>query len=364
MRLYSGRTTLSKFLIEHCHETPERQQLAALLIDVAAAVKAISSVTGKGALGGAHGRTGTVSAQGEEQHRLDVVADEIMIDHCAWSGQVAGMVSEENEVPIPIAPGSHRGGHLLLFDPLDGSSNIEVNAPVGTIFSVLRHRCHGAGPTADDFLQPGAEQVAAGYAIYGPSTMMILTIGKGTHGFTLDREIGNFVLTHPDLRIPAETAEFAINTSNERFWQPPIRRYVAECKAGAAGGRGRDFNMRWIASMVADVHRILLRGGIYMNPQDTRDRTRAGRLRLLYAANPVAFIVEQAGGAATTGCGRVLDVTPESLHQRAPLIFGSCGEIERIERYHAEYLSGTDKPYVSPLFGERSLFRPELDALR
>lgn len=358
MRMYSGRTTLSKFLIEHCHDTPERQQLAALLIDVAAAVKAISSITGKGALGNTHGTVGVVNVQGEEQHRLDVIANDVMIDHCEWSGQVAGMVSEENELPLPIPLEVQRGNHLLLFDPLDGSSNIEVNVSVGTIFSVVRHTAEDA-PALQDFLQPGSQQVAAGYAIYGPSTMLVLTIGRGTHGFTLDREIGNFVLTHPNLTIPADCAEFAINSSNERFWEPPIKRYVNECKAGAAGVRGRDFNMRWIASMVADVHRILMRGGVYMYPQDSKDGARAGRLRLLYEANPVAFVVEQAGGAASTGRGRILDVTPESLHQRVPLIFGSRSEIERIELYHAEFAAGTDKPYASPLFAERSLFRAD-----
>lgn len=359
MRMYSGRTTLSKFLIEHCRDTPQRQQLAALLIDVAAAVKAISSVTGKGALGGFHGTVGVINVQGEEQHRLDVIANEVMIDHCEWSGQVAGMVSEENEAPLPVPVEVQRGDHLLLFDPLDGSSNIEINVSVGTIFAVLRHTGEGT-PAPQDFLQPGSQQVAAGYAIYGPATMLVLTIGKGTHGFTLDREIGNFVLTHPDMAIPAECAEFAINSSNERFWEPPIKRYVTECKAGTAGVRARDFNMRWIASMVADVHRILMRGGVYMYPQGSKDGTHAGRLRLLYEANPVAFVVEQAGGAASTGRGRILDVTPHGLHQRVPLIFGSRSEIERIELYHAEFAAGTDKPYASPLFAERSLFRADL----
>jgi fructose-1,6-bisphosphatase len=354
MRLYSGRTTLSKFLIEHCHT--DQRELAALLIDVAAAVKAISSIAGKGALGGGHGVVGAVNVQGEEQHGLDVIANELFIDHCAWSGLVAGMVSEENEAPIPVEGEIQRGSHLLAFDPLDGSSNIEVNVSVGTIFSVLRHEGGGA-PSAEDFLQPGSKQVAAGYALYGPCTLLVLTIGRGTHGFTLDREIGNFVLTHPNLTIEPDAREFAINISNERFWESPIKRYVAECKAGATGIRGRDFNMRWIASMVADVHRILTRGGIYMYPHDTKDPHSAGRLRLLYEANPVAFLVEQAGGAASTGRGRIMDVQPESLHQRVPLIFGSRHEIERIERYHEEYAAGTDKPYFSPLFAERSLLR-------
>lgn len=354
MRLYSGRTTLSKFLIEHCHA--EQRELAALLIDVAAAVKTISSVAGKGVLGGGHGIVGGANVQGEEQHGLDVLANELFIDHCAWSGLVAGMLSEENEAPIPVQGEIRSGSHLVAFDPLDGSSNIEVNVSVGTVFSVLRYEGTGA-PVASDFLQPGTKQVAAGYALYGPCTMLVLTIGKGTHGFTLDREIGNFILTHPNLTIAPDACEFAINISNERFWEPPIKRYVAECKAGATGIRARDFNMRWIASMVADVHRILTRGGVYMYPHDTKDPHRAGRLRLLYEANPVAFVVEQAGGAASTGKRRIMDVMPEDPHQRVPLIFGSRCEIERIERYHAEYAAGTDKPYYSPLFAERSLLR-------
>jgi len=230
--------------------------------------------------------------------------------------------------------------------------------PVGTGFSVLRH--HGkAGAKAADFLQPGARQVAAGYAIYGPATMLVLTIGKGTHGFTLDREIGNFILTHPDLAIPEETSEFAIDTGHSRFWEPPVHRYVTECQAGRAGVRGRDFDMRWIASMVAEVHRILMRGGVSMFPRDAADASRPGGLRLLDKANPIALLVEQAGGRASTGRGQSLDEPPQAMTQCVPLFLGSRREVERLERYHAEHDSGLDKPYVSPLFNERSLFRPE-----
>ena len=256
-------------------------------------------------------------------------------------------------------PSTARGRYLLAFDPLDGSSNIDVNVSVGTIFSVLRHEQDSA-PAAADFLQPGLGQVAAGYAIYGPATMLVISVGKGTHGFTLDREIGNFMLTHPDLQIPPDTSEFAINTSNARFWEPPVHRYVTECQAGKSGVRSRDFNMRWIASMVAEVHRILMRGGVFMYPQATpRIRTRPGRLRLLYEANPISMLVEQAGGRATTGRKRLMEVAPEALHQRIPLIFGSRNEVERIERYHADWECGADRPFSSPLFNERSLFRPE-----
>jgi fructose-1,6-bisphosphatase I/sedoheptulose-1,7-bisphosphatase len=353
-----GRTTLSKFLIQQLTGFPGASELGALLVDVAAAVKAISAMTAKGALGGYLGEHGSRNVQGEMQQKLDVLAHEVMIRSCEWGGLLAGMVSEELEEPYALPAEYPRGGYLLVFDPLDGSSNADVNVAVGTIFSVLRHE-DGEAPGAAHYLQHGHRQVAAGYAIYGPATMLVITVGKGTHGFTLDREIGNFILTHPDLQIPAETSEFAINTSNARFWEPPVHRYVSECQAGKSGIRSRDFNMRWIASLVAEVHRILMRGGVFMYPKDTRERSRPGRLRLLYEANPISFLVEQAGGRASTGSERLLEVAPLDLHQRVPLILGSRDEVERIERYHAEYLSGADRPFTSPLFNERSLFRPE-----
>jgi fructose-1,6-bisphosphatase I/sedoheptulose-1,7-bisphosphatase len=211
-------------------------------------------------------------------------------------------------------------------------------------------------PKAQDFLQPGAEQVCAGYAIYGPTTMLVLTLGHGVHGFTLDREIGEFILTHPDLRIAPAANEFAINASNQRFWEPPVKRYITECLAGRSGPRAKDFNMRWIASFVAEVHRILMRGGLFMYPKDNKDPAKPGRLRLLYEGNPMAFLVEQAGGAASTGRGRILEVQPEGLHQRVPVILGSKDEVERIARYHGEHDRGVDQPFTSPLFNERSLF--------
>ncbi len=356
--MHLGRTTLSKFLIQQLTGIPGASDLGALLIDVAAAVKAISAMTAKGALEGYLGEHGGKNVQGETQQKLDVLAHEVMTRSCEWGGLLAGMVSEESPDPCPI-PGEYvRGRYLLAFDPLDGSSNTDVNVTVGTIFSVLRHD-RAEPPCTADYLQPGKRQVAAGYAIYGPATMLVITVGKGTHGFTLDREIGNFILTHPDLRIPPDTSEFAINTSNARFWEPPVHRYVSECQAGKTGIRGRDFNMRWIASLVAEAHRILMRGGVFMYPKDTKDPHRPGRLRLLYEANPIGLLIEQAGGLATTGYQRVLEVTPDALHQRVPLIMGSRNEVERIERYHAEFRSGADRPFTSPLFNERSLFRPE-----
>jgi len=356
--MYLGRTTLSKFLIQQLTDIPGASDLGALLVDVAAAVKAISAMTAKGALGGYHGEHGGKNVQGETQHKLDVLAHEVIIRSCEWGGLLAGMVSEELEHPYPVPVEYARGRYLLVFDPLDGSSNTDVNVSVGTIFSVLRHD-ETELPGVADYLKSGQQQVAAGYAIYGPATMLVISAGKGTHGFTLDREIGNFILTHPNLQIPADTSEFAINTSNARFWEPPVHRYVTECQAGKSGIRGRDFNMRWIASLVAEVHRILMRGGVFMYPRDSKDKSKPGRLRLLYEANPISLLVEQAGGRATTGNQRLMEVKPESLHQRVALIMGSRNEVERIERYHAEFESGADRPFSSPLFNERSLFRPE-----
>ncbi len=356
--MHLGRTTLSKFLIQQLTGIEGASDLGALLVDVAAAVKAISAMTAKGALGEYLGKIGTTNVQGETQQKLDVLADEVIIKSCEWGGLVAGMLSEELEAPHAIPAEFARGRYLLVFDPLDGSSNTDVNVSVGTIFSVLRHDKREA-PVVADYLQPGRRQVAAGYALYGPATMFVITVGKGTHGFTLDREIGNFILTHPNMQIPPDTSEFAINTSNARFWEPPVHRYVTECQAGKTGDRGRDFNMRWIASMVAEVHRILIRGGVFMYPKDTKDPRKPGRLRLMYEANPIGMLVEQAGGLATTGNQRVLDLVPTDLHQRVPLILGSRNEVERIERYHSEHAKGIDRPYVSPLFSERSMFRPD-----
>jgi fructose-1,6-bisphosphatase len=356
--MHLGRTTLSKFLIEQLRGTDAQADLGALLVDVAAAVKAISAMTAKGALGGYLGAMEQRNSQGETQKKLDVLANEAIVGACEWGGLLAGLASEELDEPYEIPAEYRKGQYLLVFDPLDGSSNTDVNVSVGTIFSVLRHDKADA-PALADFLQPGTQQVAAGYAIYGPATMLVLTVGRGTHGFTLDREIGNFILTHPNLTIPADTSEFAINTSNERFWEAPVQRYVNECKAGKSGVRGRDFNMRWIASMVAEVHRILMRGGVFMYPRDHKDPGKPGRLRLMYEANPVGLLIEQAGGGASTGRGRILEVAPQELHQRVPVILGSKNEVERIERYHAEHDRGEDAEFHSPLFNERSLFRPE-----
>jgi len=329
--------SLTQFLIE---EQRDKQHINAdlrLLIEVVArACKAISIAVGKGALGGVLGSAGTENVQGEVQKKLDVLSNEILLEANEWGGHLAALASEEMDDPHPIPHRYPKGEYLLVFDPLDGSSNIDVNISVGTIFSVLR--CPGGVENPDEsaFLQPGTQQVAAGYAVYGSSTMLILTLGDGVHAFTLDRELGSFVQTGRNLRIPADTREFAINMSNLRHWEAPMRRYIEELLAGSTGPRGVDFNMRWVASMVADVHRILTRGGIFVYPKDLKDPSKPGKLRLMYEANPMALIVEQAGGMATTGLQRILDVVPSSLHQRVPVFLGSKNEIERVTQYHRQ----------------------------
>lgn len=352
--MYLRRTTLSKFLIEQTRGT-DGASLSALLVDVAAAIKAIAAMTAKGALGGDWGDF--EQSESANERRLDALANEIVLRYCEWGGLLAGMASEEMEQPYIVPDEFERGPYLLAFDPLHGSSSADVNGLLGTTFAVLRHPGRGA-PQTDDFLQAGNAQLAAGYALYGPSTMLVLTVGKGTHGFTLDRETGNFLLTHPDLQVSDGIDELAINTTNERFWEPPVERYVRECRAGESDVRSRDFKIRWIGSTVAQVHRILVRGGVYMYPRDSKAPNHHGRLKLLFEANPLAMLIEQARGRASTGRGALLEMQPETLHQRVPVILGTAGEVERIERYHRDYDTGEDKPYVSPLFNERSLFRP------
>jgi len=352
-----GRTNVNKFMVEAQRRNPALAgDFSMLISDVVRSCKAISQAVSRGALAGVLGDAGSENVQGEAQKTLDVMSNQAFLHHCEWGGHLAAMASEEMEAVYPIPDGMPRGKYLLVFDPLDGSSNIDVNLSVGSIFSILRCPDGCTVPTDADFLQPGARQVAAGYALYGPSTMLVLTVGEGTHGFTLDREIGEFLLTHPNLQIPAQTREFAINASNERFWEPPVKRYVQECLAGKTGIREQDFNMRWVASMVAEVHRILMRGGVFMYPRDTKDPSKPGRLRLMYEANPMAMIVEQAGGLASTGREDLTAVVPTALHQRIPVILGSRAEVERLQRYHREYDKGEDQPFSSPLFTTRSLY--------
>ena len=311
-------------------------ELRLLLEVVTRACKRISIAVSKGALGGCLGEAGTWNIQGESQRKLDVIANETLLEANEWGGHLAAMASEEMDHSYTIPNRYPKGEFLLLFDPLDGSSNIDVNVSVGTIFSVL-HLPEGAKePREEDFLQPGVRQLAAGYAVYGPSSLLVLTVGDGVACFTLDREAGSWTLTQDQLRIPETTREFAINASNRRHWEPPVLRYIEELQAGRDGPRGVDFNMRWVASMVADVHRIISRGGIFMYPRDNRDPEKKGKLRLLYEANPMAFIVEQAGGAATNGHQRILEIEPQQLHERVAVFLGSKEEVERVTAYHRE----------------------------
>ena len=329
-------TTITQFLAdEQSGRHQQNPDLLALLGQVVSACKIISNAVNKGALSGVMGSLESENIQGETQKKLDVITNEIFTQTIERGGQLAGMASEEMDDVYQIPAEYPRGKYLLVFDPLDGSSNVDVNISVGTIFSVLRYEGNSAHPAAAEFLQPGTKQVAAGYALYGSSTMLVITTGNGVNGFTLDTNIGEFVLTHPNMTIPADTKEFAINASNQRFWETPVQRYVTECVAGKTGPRGRDFNMRWVASMVAEVHRILIRGGIFMYPKDNKDPAKAGKLRLMYEANPMSFIVEQAGGISSTGRQRILEVQPEGLHQRVPVILGSKNEVEVVLSYHA-----------------------------
>ncbi|HEX6834229.1 MAG TPA: class 1 fructose-bisphosphatase [Rudaea sp.] len=329
--------SLTQFLIEEQRRENRINSDLRLLIEVVArACKSISIAVGKGALGGVLGSAETENVQGEVQKKLDVLSNEILLEANEWGGHLAALASEEMEDPHPIPHRYPKGEYLLVFDPLDGSSNIDVNISVGTIFSVLRCPAGVDEPDETAFLQPGSQQVAAGYAVYGSSTVLVLTLGNGVHAFTLDRELGSFVLTQRNLSIPADTREFAINLSNIRHWEAPMRKYIDELLAGKEGPRGVDFNMRWVASMVADVHRILTRGGIFIYPRDRKDPGKPGKLRLMYEANPMALIVEQAGGAATNGLMRILDVVPESLHQRVAVFLGSKNEVERATRYHLD----------------------------
>jgi len=332
----TSKVSLTRYLVEQQRVgglIPS--QLRLLLEVVARACKGISQAVNKGALGGVLGSADLENVQGEIQKKLDIIANDVLIEANEWGGHLAAMASEEMD-SIYVVPNRYpQGEYLLLFDPLDGSSNIDVNVSIGTIFSVLV-KPEGHAVTEQDFLQTGSRQVAAGYCVYGPQTTLVLTVGAGVAMFTLDREQGSFMLTQEQVRIPEETQEFAINMSNMRHWAPPVRRYIDECLAGTEGPRGKDFNMRWIASMVADVHRILTRGGVFLYPWDQREPNKPGKLRLMYEANPMGWLVEQAGGAVTNGQQRIMDIKPTKLHERVSVILGSKNEVERVTRYHAE----------------------------
>jgi len=343
-----GRLTLAQFMNEEQRHVPGATgDFTGLINDVATASKIIASYVAKGAL---------IAAGKDLNQKIEAMANEVMLQASITTGHLTAMASEDMEgISHSDQP---RGKYLLAFDPLNGSGNLDINFQTGTIFSIMRAPDVKRKSKEEDFLQPGSELLCAGLVQYGASTRLILTTGKGVNGFTLDREIGEYVLTHPKMTIPAEASTFAINASNEKYWEPPVRRYVQECMAGKEGPRGKDFGMRWVASLVAEAYRILTRGGVFLYPHDERTRDQGGRLGLVYEANPIAFIIEQAGGAAITGRNRILEIKPAELHQRAPFIFGSKDEVERLHRYHQEYVEGKDlDSYDMPLFSSRSLFR-------
>ncbi len=334
----NNKTTFNQYLIKACRDSVSGASLANLLINIAECTKKIAALTSKGKLERSVENVGATNVQGEIQINLDVLSNELFVSSLKQSGLVSGLVSEELDDACQIDAVGNGNKFLVVFDPLDGSSNVDVNVSVGSIFSIYKDNLGSL-----DFLQIGNTQIAAGYALYGPCTMLVITIGSGVQGFTLDTETQEFVLTHSNIRIPETTSDFSINASNERHWEAPVQRYIDSCKAGVTGVRGRDFNMRWVASMVADVHRILMRGGVYLYPYDNKQPTKAGRLRLLYEANPMSFIVEQAGGKSSTGRKRILDIKPDEIHQRVPVIMGSRLEVSLIELYHSEFDSTQPK---------------------
>ncbi|WP_297422772.1 class 1 fructose-bisphosphatase [uncultured Acinetobacter sp.] len=319
--------TLSQFLQQQSGNlTP---QLAQVIDTIANTCKRIDVLLQKGALAGVLGSAENENVQGEEQKKLDVISNDYLIDALKVHPHVGGLASEELD---DFTPAQENGEYLVLFDPLDGSSNIDINMCVGTIFSILPAK--NAVTQAADFMQAGNQQVAAGYVLYGPSTMMALTVGAGTVFFTYDLDSQEFLLTSQDIQVAADTKEYAINASNQRHWEQPVQRYIDELLAGKTGPREKDFNMRWVACMVGDIHRILCRSGIFMYPYDLKDPAKAGRLRLMYEANPMSMLMEQAGGASTTGRVRILDIQPNDLHQRVPVIIGSKHEVDLVTSYH------------------------------
>ncbi len=374
------RSTLTQFLIEERRRYPTASgDFNALVLDVALACKTLARSVAFGALGGSLGAEfggplsggvgATLSGCHHAMHRPpDKAADgatqegmghAIFVDANHWGGHLAGMASATVGAPVAIPAPHPRGKYMLVFDALEGADQADLNVALGSVFSVLRAPPSladgGRELNAEDFLQPGAKQVAAGYALYGPATQLVLTVGAGVHGFTLDPNLGEFKLTQPGIRIPTDTDTFAINAANTRFWEAPVKRYVDECLAGKSGPRGKDFNTRWIASPVAEAHRILMRGGVFLCPRDAEDTGRPSCPSLLHQANPLAMLIEQAGGRASTGREPVLQLVPGSLSQRTGLVFGSRHEVERIERYHREPAALASGG--SPLFSPRSLFR-------
>lgn len=307
-------------------------ELILLIRTLLAGCKEIAFRVGQGELAGVLGSTLSDNVQGERQKKLDVISNQIIKDILSESGYVKAISSEEEDDVVPCHPD---GKYLVSFDPLDGSSNTDINSLIGTIFSIL-HAPQWMEPNDPSaFLQPGTQMVAAGYVLYGPSTMLTLTTGRGTHIYTLDNTHGGFLLTKGDVQVPKETSEFAINMSNQRHWEPPMQEYVADLLAGDTGPRGKNYNMRWVAAMVGDIHRLLCRGGLFAYPYDNRDPKKAGKLRLLYEANPMSFLMEQAGGMASTGKKRIMELMPKEIHERVPVVMGSKEEVEACIGYYS-----------------------------
>ncbi|ACC75015.1 Fructose-bisphosphatase (plasmid) [Paraburkholderia phymatum STM815] len=351
-----AQPALSDFLADHL--APRRAQgpgvvhaadaegLCAVIDEIAGTVKRIAARIAQGAIGGARPAMPGDTA-------LGIAVQDLLIAMCERSAGIAGLVLPGMAAARPTSAGRY----VLFADSLDGAANAESNVALGTVFSI-RHA--GAASADGGCVIAGSRQLAAGYALYGPATIFVITVGRGTHGFTLCRERGGFVLTHRSMRVPEQGAELAVNGGNERFWEPPVQRYVSECRDGSAGVRQRDFETRWIASLVADTHRTLMRGGLCLLPRESRCAPRAARQPLLYHAQALAWLVEQAGGLASTGRARLLDAAAgQDTHARTPMFLGTRCEVERIERYHREHERGEDLPFTSPLFNERSLFRPE-----
>ena len=353
------RTTFSKFIIEdQRRRTAPDRELTALLNDIQTACKFIASAISRGKLyvpPAGNPDSERLTPQGPRP--IGEVADEIMLRESEWGGQLCGVVSVSGAEPHAIPAHYPRGPYLLSFNALEGASNLDIGLTAGTIFSVLKAPEGVHDAKAEDFLQPGTRQVAAGLALYGPASTIAITLGAGVHGFTLDREIGAYTLTDPDMRIPGETNQIAIDSTNQRFWEPPVRHYVEECVQGITGARQSDFNLRWADSLAAETYRVLVRGGVCIFPLDVRDAAKSGRLRLLYEAAPIAMIVEQAKGAASTGRTRILERTPASLHEGVAGIFGAQDEVARLVRYHEAFDRGEDFTFETPLFNARSLFR-------
>lgn len=327
--------TLSDMLANEVKTNGLDEKLARLIETVAACGVEISSEVACGALMGVLGMAGSENVQGEEQKKLDVISNDIVTKAVLESGVVAACASEEMDHCV-AADCTDRRPYLICYDPLDGSSNIDINVSIGTIFSILPNPYEDAtAPQDADFLQPGDRQLAAGYIMYGPQTQMALTLGRGVVMFTLDPRTNTYILTNDNVQVPEQAKEFAINCSNKRHWEAPVNRYIEELLAGKTGVRGKDYNMRWVAAMVAEVHRILCRGGIFMYPKDNRDPSKPGKLRLMYEANPMSWLMEQAGGRATNGYERILSIKPEKLHQRVAVFLGAKEEVERVTSYHA-----------------------------